>query len=50
LEGEWWWKEGRKDYFQVVTKEGEILVLLHATPENRWYLHPAEKPTQWPVM
>ena len=50
LEGEWWFQEGRKDYYQVVTKRGEILVLLHASPEDRWYLHPAAKPTQWPIM
>jgi hypothetical protein len=50
LEGDWWFQEGRKDYFQVVTRRGEILVLLHATPEDRWYLHSAAKPTQWPAM
>ena len=50
LEGDWWFQEGRKDYFQVVTRRGEILVLLHALPEDRWYLHPAAKPSQWPVM
>lgn len=50
LEGDWWFREGRKDYFQVVTRRGEILVLLHATPEDRWYLHSAAKPTQWPAM
>lgn len=50
MEGEWWFQEGRKDYFQVVTKRGEILVLLHAWPEDRWYLHPAAKPSQWPIM
>jgi DNA polymerase-4 len=50
MEGDWWFQQGRRDYFQVVTRRGEILVLLHATPEDRWYLHPAAKPTQWPVM
>jgi DNA polymerase-4 len=50
LEGDWWFQEGRKDYFQVVTRRGEIVVLLHALPEDRWYLHPAAKPSQWPVM
>lgn len=49
LEGDWWFQEGRKDYYQVVTRRGEILVLLHASPEDRWYLHPAAKPSQWPV-
>jgi hypothetical protein len=49
MEGDWWFQQGRRDYFQVVTRRGEILVLLHATPEDRWYLHPAAKPTQWPV-
>ena len=50
LEGDWWFQEGRKDYFQVVTRRGEIVVLLHALPEDRWYLHPAAKPSQWPAM
>jgi len=50
MEGDWWFQQGRKDYFQVVTRRGEILVLLHATPEDRWYLDPAARPTQWPVM
>ncbi len=50
LEGEWWFQEGRKDYYQVVTKRGEILVLLHTSPEDRWYLHPAAKPSQWPAI
>jgi DNA polymerase-4 len=50
LEGDWWFREGRRDYYQVVTRRGEILVLLHATPEDRWYLNPSAKPSQWPVM
>jgi protein ImuB len=39
---------GRKDYYQVVTRGGEILVLLNLT--DRWYLHTAAKPSAWPVM
>lgn len=38
---------GRKDYYQVVTRGGDILVLLHW--EERWYLHTAAKPSQWPI-
>lgn len=52
VEGDWWWEAsgeaaGRKDYYQVVTRSGEILVLLHW--EGRWYLDRAAKPSQWPV-
>lgn len=39
---------GRKDYYQVVTRGGKILVLLNLV--DRWYLHTAAKPSTWPVM
>ncbi len=38
---------GRKDYYQVVSGAGDILVLLNW--DERWYLHTAAKPSQWPV-
>lgn len=50
VEGDWWWNEGRKDYYQAITKDGEIMVLLHTTPQGQWFLHPAAKPTRWPVI
>jgi nucleotidyltransferase/DNA polymerase involved in DNA repair len=50
LEGEWWWQEGRRDYYQVVTKEGDILVLLNTSPLGDWFLDQAAKPSQWPVI
>jgi DNA polymerase-4 len=40
----------RKDYFQVVTRSGEILVLLRTGHDERWYLHPAAKPSEWPAV
>lgn len=49
LEGDWWWGEGRKDYYKVVTRKGEILVLFHDSQENRWYLHAGAQPNSWPL-
>ena len=49
LEGDWWWGEGRKDYYKVVTHTGEILVLLHDSKEDRWYLHAGAQPNSWPL-
>ena len=49
LEGDWWWGEGRKDYYKVVTHTGEILVLLHESKEDRWYLHAGAQPNSWPL-
>ena len=48
LEGDWRWGEGRKEYFQVETEEGEILVLLHEPQKGRWYLHKGAQPSRWP--
>ncbi|MFQ5945989.1 MAG: hypothetical protein ACE5NC_07030, partial [Anaerolineae bacterium] len=48
LEGDWRWGEGRKEYFQVETEEGEILVLLHEPEKGRWYLHKGAQPSRWP--
>lgn len=47
LEGDWWWEGGRKDYYQVVTRAGRILVMLHW--HDSWFLHPAAKPNRWPI-
>jgi DNA polymerase-4 len=49
LEGDWWWGEGRKDYYKVVTRKGEILVLFHASQESRWYVHAGAQPNSWPL-
>ncbi|MFQ5923623.1 MAG: hypothetical protein ACE5M4_12345, partial [Anaerolineales bacterium] len=49
LEGDWWWGEGRKDYYKIVTRKGEILVLFHESKEERWYLHAAAQPNSWPL-
>jgi nucleotidyltransferase/DNA polymerase involved in DNA repair len=49
LEGDWWWGEGRKDYYKVVTRTGEILVLFHESKEDRWCLHPGAQPNSWPL-
>ena len=49
LEGDWWWGEGRKDYYKVVTRKGEILVLFHESKEDRWYLHASAQPNSWPL-
>jgi len=49
LEGDWWWGEGRKDYYKVVTRKGEILVLFHDSQEDRWHLHPGAQPNSWPL-
>ncbi len=49
LEGDWWWGEGRKDYYKVVTRTGEIQVLYHDSKADRWYLHSAAQPNSWPL-
>ncbi len=49
LEGDWWWGEGRKDYYKVVSRSGEISVLFHESNEKRWYLHAAAQPNAWPL-
>jgi len=49
LEGDWWWGEDRKDYYKVVTRKGEIIVLFHASMEDCWYLHAAAQPNSWPL-
>ncbi|MFQ5942335.1 MAG: hypothetical protein ACE5JF_02155 [Anaerolineales bacterium] len=49
LEGDWWWGEGRKDYYKVVTRKGEIQVLFHESKEGRWYLHAGAQPNSWPL-
>jgi DNA polymerase-4 len=49
LEGDWWWGEGRKDYYKVVSRSGEISVLFHDSNEKRWYLHAAAQPNAWPL-
>ena len=49
LEGDWWWGEGRKDYYKVVSRSGEISVLFHESNAKRWYLHAAAQPNAWPL-
>ena len=41
--------EGRKDYYKVVSRSGEISVLFHESNEKRWYLHAAAQPNAWPL-
>ena len=49
LEGDWWWGEGRKDYYKVVSRKGEIQVLFHESKGDRWFTHTGAQPNIWPA-